>query len=131
KDDAGQSGLTFVWRQDVNGATGWILADPIKKSSNPYYPRYTQVQTGTVPSDRFVTIGTQLPDLVNGKTVITPDTLVAGHPLALCWRTNTGRQEKHVVQIAVRESSYSYDNTMKLAAVALTDFQTRNLEFVE
>jgi len=129
KDEKGQAGLTFVWREDVHGHTGWVLGNPVKVSRDTYYTNYTQVKTGNVPKDRFITLGAQMPDLTNGGTAVRPDQLVAHNPLALGWRTNSGGDGSYTVQVDVRESQYSYGNTTKVPGIATTDFQTRDLEF--
>jgi hypothetical protein len=131
KDTVGQSGLLFTWTQDINNAMGWTLTEPIKESKKRFYTEYSKVPTGTIPQDRFVVIGTQMPDLVGGHREIKTDTIVAGHPLAISWWGNNGEEGNHVVQTSVRDSEYAHSNVNKVPPIASIDFRTRDLQFVQ
>jgi hypothetical protein len=132
RDKTGQCGLGFKWAEDINGAKGWTMGDPVNESQNAIYQRNTAVRTSRVPSDRFVVLGSQIPDLVNGEKLIRTNALDAGYPLALSWQTLCTAQEAScIVKTDVYETGNSYAHTQKEPPVIAIDFQTHDLIFPE
>jgi hypothetical protein len=130
KDALGQAGLALTWQQDVNGVTGWVMDGPVIQSTSRAYKSYTQVRVGSCPKDRFVTPGTQMPDLVNGGSVTSANSLIAGYPLTLGWQTNSGRGDSYALRLAVQGSENSYSSSvLRTPEISTIDFQTRDLAF--
>lgn len=129
KDNAGQTGVGFYWRQDINKALGWVMDKEVIKSEHDYYRKDTRVDTGTAPRDRFVSLGSQMPDYTKGKSGVRADVIVADYPLAILWETVRGNSESYPVRVSIHDTQYGPNSPLATPNVSAIDFQARELVF--
>lgn len=128
EQQAGQTGVILNWEKDVHGKTGWVFSKVVEPSNNSYY-RYLKADAKGIPVDRFVTIGSHLPDLENGTVAVRNNVLVARRPLVLGWRDDSGKKSQVVIDQLSKQSDYG-GAERKAGLILGTDFQTRDLKFL-
>lgn len=106
------------WCEDVNGATGWCVAETDMKIMD------TDGYEAKVSANKFVNVGCINHDMQQGTELFVRDMLKVGAPLAITQRTKNGKDKIFKLKF----DRYSYSSA-PLATLSGSDFQTKTLRF--
>lgn len=118
-NDNSQGNILFRWATDVKNKSGWVFV-----KSNSYFTN-KRGDSVSLPTNKFLNIGTILHDLSTGEEVVTPNVLKVGDSLAII-PNDTPKSKKPVSLIQKVGSSY-YTKTQP--KIIKTDFRTKALSF--
>jgi hypothetical protein len=115
----GDAEITLEWTVDVNGRVGWafVHANTSLYSKDGYEK--------TLPSDKFIEVGSSLRDMVEGSRSNVVNHLQKGEPIALMVKGSSGALK---LLPTFQQAPY-YE--MKPSVLTKIDFRTKTLDFSE
>lgn len=118
-NESKQGQIVLKWATDVKNKSGWVF---VSTNSNFINKNGTSV---SIPSNRFIDVGTVLHDLTTGEEVVTANVLKVGDDLAIM--ANGTSKSRKPASLFSRVGSTYYSRTQP--KIIKTDFRTKALSF--